>query len=369
MPLTKIALPDTALPRARCPMLAGGLGAGLVLLAPMALAAAPPPVALPQQETAPAPAPDASPTPAPAPPPLVLPPAATPEPSPAARPARVTPAPSASASMAPAPAASLPAPIAAPPVDDAQGAASAASTLPDFVPAQPDPASSAAPAATSSALGASLLPAWWPWAAGGLAVIAVLIIGGFALRRARAPKVLQLAAPPAGAGAGASADNQALTRLDCHLDITSAARSVMMFSLDYRLEIANRSANAVRDLAITVRLGYPGNRGENGALADTAEDAQTIARIGPHQSRSITGTLRLPLNAIEPIRQGAAPLLIPLIDALLSAADQADDKRLFVVGTPSPANPGRLQPIRLDIAPGGIAGLRALPVNAPVTPA
>ena len=200
-------------------------------------------------------------------------------------------------------------------------------------------------------------------------MIAVLIIGGLALRRVRAPKALQLAAPPAGAGVGLSADNQALARLDCHLDITAAARSVMMVSLDYRLEVTNRSAHAVRDLAITLRLGYPGSRAENGALADTAEDRQTIPRIGPHQSRSITGTLRLPVAAIAPLRQGRAPLLIPLVDALLSAADQADNKRLFVVGTPSRGNPGRLQPIRLDTAPGGIAGLRALRVNAPASAA
>ena len=372
MPVTKIEPPATALLRARCALLAGVFSAGLALLAPVAVTAAPPPVTVPEAQTAPAPAPEAAPTPAPSPAPLDLPPAPMPQPSRAAAPVRTAPAPSASASAAPTSAAAASAPVAPLPAGDAQGATSSAiSTLPDYAPAQPVPASPAAPAAaaTSNALGASLLPAWWPWAAGGLAVIAVLILGGLALRHARAPKVLQLAAPPASAGAAASADNQALARLDCHLAITSAARSVMMVSLDYRLEITNRSSHAVRDLAITLRLGYPGNRAENGALADTAEDRQTIPRIGPQQSRSITGTLRLPLAAIAPLRQGRAPLLIPLVDALLSAAGQTDNKRLFVVGTPSPGNPGRLQPIRLDTAPGGIAGLRALPVNAPVTAA
>lgn len=219
------------------------------------------------------------------------------------------------------------------------------------------------PQAASSALGESLLPAWWPWAAG--ALIAIAILGGVlvGLRR-RQPKGLRLAAPAKGTAA-TEADDEAPPRLDCQFDILSAARSMMMFTIEFRVEIANRSDRAVRDLRITTRLGYPGRTGEEAPLAETAENMQTIPRIGPYQSRSITGTLRLPLNAIEPLRQGAAPLLIPLIHALLESPGQVQETRVFVAGTPSPTNLGRLQPIRLDVAPGGIAGLKALPVNAP----
>lgn len=225
------------------------------------------------------------------------------------------------------------------------------------------------PPAASSALGESMLPTWWPFAAGAL-IAMIAVLGALVALRRRRPKVLRLAAPAKRAGQGAdnagdADDDEALARLDCQLDILSAARSMMMFTIEYRLEIANRAPRAVRDLQVTTRLGYPGRTGEEAALAPTAEDRQIIPRIGPHQSRSITGTLRLPLSEIAPIRQGAAPLLIPLMPITLETAGHQPEARLFVAGTPSPANLGRLQPIRLDVAPGGIAGLRALPVNRP----
>lgn len=182
-----------------------------------------------------------------------------------------------------------------------------------------------------------------------------------ALRR-RKPTAPRLATPVPATASSAEADAAPL-RVDCQLDIISAARSVMMFSIDYRLEIANRSDRAVRDLAITMQLGQPRQDKAAAPLAETAEDRQTISRIGPYQSRSITGTLRLPLAAIAPIHQGAAPLLIPLIDITMESAGGQTDRRVFVAGTPSPANVGRLQPIRLDTPPGGIAGLKALPVT------
>lgn len=335
-------LPRTTLRLAAAVFLAG--------LASAAASAAPPPVELPAPETTPTP----TPTPTPAPAPLELPPAA----------AERQPAPAATPRTA--------APVMAPPRD-----AAAATDDTITAPALPEPAAPLAlpadtsrnpppaPQAASSALGESMLPSWWPFAAGALAAL-IAVLGVVVAVRRRRPKVLRLAAPAKRAGQAAddADDEQAPMRLDCQLDILSATRSMMMFAIEYRLEIANRSPRAVRDLRVTTRLGYPGRTGEEAALVPTAEDCQAILRIGPHQSRSITGTLRLPLSEIAPIRQGAAPLLIPLLPIILESAGNQPETRLFVIGTPSPANLGRLQPIRLDIAPGGITGLRALPVNA-----
>jgi hypothetical protein len=216
----------------------------------------------------------------------------------------------------------------------------------------------------SSAVGESVIAQGWPWLMAGLFAILAGLGLMIALRR-RKPKVLRLAAAPLAAEGKPAKGEAAPIRLDTILDIVSASRSLMMFTLEYRLEIANRSPRAVREVAVTTRLGYPGRTGQEAALVASAEDIQTIERIGPQQSRSVTGTLRLPLSEIAPIRQGAAPLLIPLLHILIEAADRPCEKRVFVAGPPSPQNMGRLQPIRLDGPPGGIAGIRALPVNAP----
>ena len=326
------------------------------LMSSAPLAAAPPPLELP------------APQPAPSPPqaPLELPPAATPTPTPSPTPP-------------PSPPAAQPSPAATPDAADALRALAPSPAPVDEAAAAPEPAESEEadetpllppeneplPQAPSSAVGDSVWPAWWPWAAGALAGLGALLAALVLLRR-RQPKVLQLAAPAKSAAAGATGSADAVpARLDCQLDILSASRSLMMFTIEYRLEIANRSTRAVRDLQVTTRLGYPGRTGEEAALAPGAEHGEILPRIGPHQSRSVTGTLRLPLSEIAPIRQGASPLLIPLIHLILEGAGYPRETRVFVAGTPSPANLGRLQPIRLDTTPGGIAGVRALPVNAP----
>lgn len=298
----------------------------------------------------PIPAPQVQPLPAPS---ATLPPRA-PAPSPA-------PAPAPSLSPAPQPGtdAAAPQPDALPAPDAA--AATPPPALPGD-PAMPNGASDGAGNVTDAA-SAAPLPEWWPLAAGGLGVLA-LMGAGAALWRRRRPRTLRLAAPAAGASAGTGA-SPAPPRLDLALEITSATRSVMMFTVEYRLSIANRSDRAVNDLNAAAKLACA--RGGAGTPAGAAQGLETIARIGPQQARSITGTLQLPLSAIAPMRQGQTPLFIPLVHVTLEGESLPADTRTFVIGTPSAS--GRVHPIPLDQPPGRIAGLVAQAVAVPASPA
>jgi Meckel syndrome type 1 protein len=212
------------------------------------------------------------------------------------------------------------------------------------------------------------LPAWWPYAAGALAALLLLGGGAFLWRRRRKPAPLRLAAPVAGASgepAGEPAGAGETPRVDLTLDITAATRSVMMFTLHYRLTIANRSGRAVNDCNAAAKLVCA--RGNAGAAAGAAQGLESIARIGPHQARSITGTLQLPISAISPLRQGQTPLFIPLVHVTLEGEGLPADTKTFVIGTPSPS--GRIHPIPLDQPPGGIAGLVAQAVVVPAASA
>ena len=185
----------------------------------------------------------------------------------------------------------------------------------------------------------------------------MLGLGALVLRR-RKPTVMQLAAPAPG-------DDTApdLTRLDLMLEITSATRSVMMFTLEYRLTIANRTAQAANDLKVGVALACARRGIANGAAPGAAQQLVQLERVGPHQSRSITGTVQLPLSAIAPLRQGQQPLFIPLVHVSLEGERTAPLTRSFVIGTPSAA--GRVHPIRLDTPPGAIPDLTAQAVAIP----
>jgi hypothetical protein len=342
-------------------------GAALLMpLAPIAAQEAPP--------TGSFELPPPSPTPAPAPagpaderagvaiPPRTAPalaPAATPViqplPSPRANEPLTLPTPRRAPAAPSSPAAAASNPVALPPsgpqskaVPDAQAGQSAISD------------DAAAPAA---------LPAWWPLAAGVMAALALLGSGAWLWAR-RKPKALRIAAPAVAPAAPADE----LPRLDLTLDITGATRSLMMFTLRYRLTIANRSEQAVTDLSAAIQLACA--RASSGARSGTAPNAPSpgsaqalaqIDRVGPHQSRSITGEVQLPLSAIVPLRQGTRPLFVPLVHATIEGQHQGALTKSFVIGTPSAS--GRVHPIPLDVPAGAVDGLVAQAIAVPAPPA
>lgn len=327
-----------------------------------------PPRAVPTPS--PTPAPTASPTPLPtsAPRPVTEPvpgAGATPTPRPA-----VTPPPARPGAPSPAPLPQAAAPAAAPPDPAATTAPEAlpsAGALPPPPPttSAPAPLDTIAPDAAADASGPTPLP-WWPYAAGGLGALALL--GGAALLRRRRGARPQGLAAPVAARPAAAPPAQEPPRVDPVLEITSATRSLMMFTLDYRLTVANRSELAVGDLAVAIELVCARASVQPGAPRAGALPAPAhVTRIGPHQARSISGTVQLPLSAISPLRQGRTPLFVPLVHVTIEAEGRPALHKTFVIGTPSAS--GRVHPIALDQPPGGIPGLVAQAVAVPAPPA
>lgn len=168
---------------------------------------------------------------------------------------------------------------------------------------------------------------------------------------------------PAPAPAPAPAPPAAPLDVDIALEIVSASRSVMMFMLDYRITIANRSEAAARDIEIGAQLTCAQRGATNAPPIAGGQPVGTIERIGPHQSRSVTGQLQIPLTEVQAIRQGQKPIFIPLLHLSLVSAGDHVVKRSFVVGAPSTVSQSRVHPIALDTPPGGIPGLLAREVH------
>lgn len=322
-------------------------------------------VAIPPR-AAPTATPTATPTPTPIPLPTPLPtsaPTSAPRPVPTATaPARTAPG----AGGVPAPqtgAAPAPSPAPAPDGIIAPGdSGTAAQTLPPAPSTLPGNAPDiAAPAPATDPVGQSAFGDWWPYLAGGLGLLTLL---GAALlwRRRPRPAAMRIAPPLAGPRAEPPAA-AAPPRLDLTLEIASATRSLMMFTLEYRLVIANRSDRAVNDARVAVQLVCARTSGGAGPSAGAAQALADAGRIGPHQARTVTGTVQLPLSAITPLRQGQTPLFIPLAHVTLEGDGLPAQLRSFVIGTRS--NSGRVHPIALDVPPGGIAGLVAQAVAVP----
>jgi len=296
-------------------------------------------VAIPPRAAA-APAPTASATP------VIQPlPAATPR-------ARPTAAPPARQRTLPTPALAVP--------DPAASGAGEAVALPSVLPTAPATRASTPPAEAAPALEPTTteggLTDGWLYVAGALG--ALLLVGGSALwLRRRRPQPRGLAPMPAAAEPEGTPD---LGALDCKLEIITATRSVMMFTLAYRLTIGNRTGRAVNGLDVAVQLACA-----RASAGQSAGAMASVARIGPYQSQAITGEVQLPLSAVQPLRQGSTPLFVPLVHVRLadSRAGGEPVSRTFVVGTPSAA--GRVHPIPLDQTPGMIPGLVAQGVAVP----
>ncbi|MFU7527753.1 hypothetical protein ACM64M_04405 [Qipengyuania sp. ASV99] len=177
---------------------------------------------------------------------------------------------------------------------------------------------------------------------------------------------------PAPKPAAAPDEKQAATtgepaRIDLTLEIISASRSVMMFTVEFRLDIANRSDAALRDLNVAAQLACAQRGAANAAPIAAGQPIAEIDRIGPYQSRRVTAQLRLPLTEVQSIRQGSRPLFIPLLHITLEGAGQPVTSRSYVIGTPSATSQSRVHPLPLDGPPGGLPGLRAHSIKTEVS--
>lgn len=302
------------------------------------------------------PAPMLTPEPEPAPRPLALPsPKATSTAAPTTTPApTATTAPTVSAEPA---AANAPMPT---PDGAAQATEDTAQTLPTDATATDD---SPVAASASDPVGKSVFV--WASAAGAIVLLILAAVFAMLAIRRRGRRVPRLAPPPAGLMDDDNASVSDLPRFDLTLDIIGATRSVMMFSLQYRLTLANRTGRAFSDLGAAVQIECARRGGGNAPSPGAAQQRQTIDRIGPHQSRSITGTVQLPLADIAVLRQGSAAMFIPLAHVTIAAEGQSALTGSFVIGTPSAGGAGKLHPILLDAPPGSIPGLRAQSIAIP----
>ncbi len=155
-------------------------------------------------------------------------------------------------------------------------------------------------------------------------------------------------------------------RIELELDIPIASRSVMMFSVEFSLEVANRSERALRDVNVAAKLSCARRGASNAAPVAGGQPIATIDRIGPQQCRRVTGQLQLPLAEVSAIRQGAKPLFIPLLHVTLEGKGLVAMNRSFVLGTPSAASSSRVHPLPLDGPPGSLPPMRAQALKDPV---
>ncbi|MEP0191567.1 MAG: hypothetical protein ABJP70_13195 [Erythrobacter sp.] len=224
-----------------------------------------------------------------------------------------------------------------------------------------EPDAQTLPSANDDALSTSSgfsLREYWPWIAG-FAGLLILLLGGWLWRKRRVASAPSRIEPSNSDSVNPVPEvTAAPDRPNLTLEIISATRSFMMFTVEFRVTFANRTDRAVRDLSLSAQLASARRSGNNALPTGTAQPIGKIERIGPHQSRSLSGKIQLPMSQVEPLRQGKKPLLVPLLHLMLDGDGQSATSRSFVMGLPSTTAQGRVHPIPLDVPPGGLPDLK-----------
>lgn len=304
---------------------------------------------------------------------------ATPSPAPAATPSQ-SPATGATAQRTPTATRQVPQVIrpspAASPSDAAtyQAPATAATALPEPVPASVPTAISPPPEAPVEGAKAGW---YWPWIAGAAGLLA-LVFAGLWWRRSKdtavpvvhfeppvvRPKpVAPEPEPRVAAPAPLAPQPQVAARLPEGLGIALEVRrmnaSLMATSLNYVLTLTNHGAEPLSALAVegdmvSAHASLP----PEAQIANNnqrMEPRHSLVTLAPGESAEFTGVFMLPLTAVTPIRAGNAAYFVPLarlrVEASTSGGASLVQAQTWVVGE-LPEDPGAaLKPFRLDLGP------------------
>lgn len=146
------------------------------------------------------------------------------------------------------------------------------------------------------------------------------------------------------------------------LGVTLQARrlsaTLLNTALTYELVVTNLGEVVVGPIAVTCdMIGAHASLPDHIQLENSgqADPSHRIPHLGPGESASMSGELRLPLTAITPIRHGAAALFVPLarfrILTWREGRPPIATNRTFVIGETPPTPDAGLKPFRLDLGP------------------
>ncbi|NNF93256.1 MAG: hypothetical protein HKM91_01495 [Altererythrobacter sp.] len=316
-----------------------------------------------------------SPTPTPIPTPVpanVQPATITPTPAPVQS---TTPSPSAAQPIVaprPAPTNPLPSPTASASAPSASNQEPASEAItPSIALPTPEPIAPSQTTETPVLADATELPSWWAWAVGLVALLFAAGAGAWKFARKRAvagPAPIEPPIVPSAGNGQANAVPIRADRLKTNIQVDNTMRSVMMLTLKFHVELANRQDRALRDVRvqadlISAKRDLPIDQQMASARSSLAELGQTD-RIGPHQMGTLSGQLQLPLSEIEVFRQGQTPLCVPLLRLRIEAEGIEPQFHTFLIGLAALQPGGRLQPLPLSGPPGGIDGVQAKRLEA-----
>jgi len=244
-------------------------------------------------------------------------------------------------------------------------------SLPPIV-ATPEPETTEQPTEVAQEANFALpneLQPYWIWILGAFGLLIGVPSIWLTLRRRRSqtqpPEIEPPLAPRDGHIEMGLASNEK-AKFDTRVEVESLSRSFRMVTVKYRVEITNRGGRALRDLTFGADLvSVARGTGDTDQLAHVSMSLPTagsIDRVGPHQTRNLSGSVQMPIEAIQAFAQGQVPMFIPLLRLRIDGPEIGAEARTYALGLGG-ASDGRINPLPLDNPLGSYQGVRAVRVD------
>lgn len=157
-----------------------------------------------------------------------------------------------------------------------------------------------------------------------------------------------------------------------HLQIeftaNGASSTLLNAVLNYTVTLTNLSDQLLRDIRLSGAMMQANSENARNGDVQTGDVLHEIENLSVGETISLTGDIRLPLNAIRPIAFKSQALFIPLARFGVAYADHNDvecqQAASFIVGREYEPRRPKMAPFRLDLGPRSFDPVGQRPLNA-----
>ncbi|QTD55357.1 hypothetical protein [Parasphingorhabdus cellanae] len=155
--------------------------------------------------------------------------------------------------------------------------------------------------------------------------------------------------------------------LQIDLAANSASSTLLNAVLNYTITLTNQSDQSLHDIHLSGTMMQADSENARNGDIETGEPLHKIENLAVGETISLTGDIRLPLNAIRPITFKSQALFIPLARFGVVYADQSNveyrQAASFIIGREYEPRRPKMAPFRLDLGPRNFSPVGQRPLN------
>lgn len=156
--------------------------------------------------------------------------------------------------------------------------------------------------------------------------------------------------------------------LQIELTANGASSTLLNAVLNYTIKLTNLSDQLLRDIRLSGAMMQANSENAKNGDIQTGDILHEIENLSAGETISLTGDIRLPLNAIRPITFKSQALFIPLARFSVAYTDHEDtgcqQTASFIIGREYEPRRPKMAPFRLDLGPRNFDPVGQRPLNA-----